>query len=174
MHRALLLLAALTALGFGGFGLFAPAATAEAVRLGAEDPFAVGEVRVVYGGLWLGMAFVLFAALCSPRWLARAEGVWWAWLGLPLARAVAWGVDGGDRTFAFLLGELAMVAVLGAALLLARRRGAATESSANRASDDLSVFENEAGSFQFSQTIGSSANGDPGRCRRQIPGGCTS
>jgi len=127
VHRALLLLAALTALGFGGFGLLAPVATAEAVRLGAEDPFAVGEVRVVYGGLWLGMAFVLFAALRSPRWLDRAEGVWCAWLGLPLARSVAWAIDGGDRTFAFLLGELGMVAVLGAALLLARRSRAATK-----------------------------------------------
>lgn len=74
MHRALLLLAALTALGFGAFGLFAPGAIAEAVRLGTGDPFAVGE-----------------------------------------------------RTHAFLLGELAMVAVLGAGLLLARRSRAATE-----------------------------------------------
>lgn len=123
MALLLLGLSALAALGFGLFGLLDPEGTAASVRLSADEPFGRGEIRVIYGGLWLAMAAVILMAMRSPAWQARAEGVWLCWLGLPLARLVALGMDAPTgRTAGFLAGEVAMVLVLGLGLRLARRR----------------------------------------------------
>lgn len=121
MARLLLGLSALTAIGFGLFGVLDPDGTAAAVRLAAEEDFGRGELRVVYGGLWLAMGVVLALATCSAAWRPRAEGVWWCWLGLPLTRIAVLGLDDASaRTLGFLAGELAMVVVLGLGLRLAR------------------------------------------------------
>jgi len=126
MDRLLLTLASLTALGFGVFGLLDPEGTAAAVKLQATEDFGTGELRVVYGGLWIAMGLLLAATLVSKAALPRAEGVLWCWLGLPLARIYALTLgEGGDLGLGFLAGEVAMVVVLGLGLRLARRRAAA-------------------------------------------------
>lgn len=126
MDRILLGLAALTALGFGLFGLLDPEGTAAAVQLAATEDFGRGELRVVYGGLWVAMGLVILAAMFSRAALPRAEGVLLCWLGLPLARVVALSLgEGGSKGLGFLAGEVGMVVVLGLGLRLARRRAAA-------------------------------------------------
>ena len=123
MDRLLLGLAALTALGFGAFGLLDPDGTAAAVQLAATEDFGRGELRVVYGGLWIAMGLVVLAAMVSRAAIPRAEGVLLCWLGLPAARVFALLTDdGGGRMLGFLAGEIAMVVVLAAGLRLARRR----------------------------------------------------
>jgi len=130
--RFLLSLGAATALGFGGLGLLNPASTAETVSLQPLSAFGTGEVRAIYGGLWLAMGLVLAQALVAhfrhgwarsgPR--ERVQAITLCWLGLPLGRLVGLALDGGEGgpVWAFVAAEVAMIGCLAGSLAFTPRR----------------------------------------------------
>jgi len=118
-----LVVLALCALGFLGFGLWLlvePAGTLAKIGIDASSPIGLVELRAFYGGLELGLGLFLACCLLRPDW--QAAGLWLVLLangGMGLSRLLAiWlggAAVGGYLAWA-LLWELGFAALAGLAL----------------------------------------------------------
>jgi len=105
-----ILVLALCALGFLGFGLWLladPASALAKIGINASSPTGLVELRAFYGGMELGLGLFLAACLWRPEW--REAGLWLVLL--------ANGGAGLARLFAIWAGGAAVAGYLGWALL---------------------------------------------------------
>lgn len=120
---------AVTALVFGGFGVFFlvwPNEMAHQVRLQLDGPMAVTEIRAFYGGLQIGLATFFLVCVVSRRWLVAgltAGGL--AFAGLAAGRIFGIVVDQPEDPIVWLLTAAEIVGALFVfgILWMARRRG---------------------------------------------------
>jgi hypothetical protein len=93
--RTVLLVLALLHVLFGLYGLYAPLQMAQIVDLGASTPGAIGEIRAIYGGLFLALGLVIargwFGGPLAAAWL---RVVAMGYTGLFVGRVVSVAIDG--------------------------------------------------------------------------------
>jgi len=92
--KLLLRIAGAVSLLFGLIGLLAPETTASFLNLGLSARFATGEIRAVYGGLFLvtGLTPLMGAGSAHGRGMIRGVGL--AWAGMAAGRIVSLVLDG--------------------------------------------------------------------------------
>jgi len=122
-----LVVLALCALGFLGFGLWmllAPAGALSKIGVEATSPVGLVELRAFYGGLELGLGLFLGLCLWRPEW--REAGLWLVMLangGMGLSRLLGIWLGGaavGGYLGWALVWELGFAALGGVALALGR------------------------------------------------------
>ena len=122
-----ILVLALCALGFLGFGtwlLADPASALAKIGIHASSPTGLVELRAFYGGMELGLGLFLAGCLWRPEW--REAGLWLVVLangGAGLARLLAIGMGGAALSGYLgwaLLWELGFAAAGGLALFANR------------------------------------------------------
>lgn len=93
--KTLLLVMALLHALFGLYGLYQPSQMAQIAELEAVTPAARGEIRAVYGGLFVAIGGILLrGALGGPVAAGWVRAVSVAYAGLFLGRVVSVAVDG--------------------------------------------------------------------------------
>lgn len=93
--KTLLLVMAVLHVLFGVYGLYQPSQMAQIAELEAPTPAARGEIRAVYGGLFIAFGLILLrGALGGPIAAAWVRAVSLAYAGLFVGRVVSVAVDG--------------------------------------------------------------------------------